>query len=169
MKRWLWILAAVIILAIAIIDKVKQPHLEKQPDVAKRQHLFLHGTVKDNGIVKDTVTGLEWLTGPNIDITYAQARSWVQRLQSGNGGGWRMPTLDELESLKEVGSGNERVYRYVWKSLLKDTGRWVWSGETDSSSKAWVFHFYSGGRRSFFFRDTSNVFRAFAVRSLGDG
>jgi hypothetical protein len=60
--------------------------------------VFLKAIAYENGIVEDRMTGLEWKAGPDKDNTWDEARSWVQRLNV-DGGGWRMPTMDELAGL----------------------------------------------------------------------
>ena len=119
-----------------------------------------------NGIVKDTNTGLEWKAGPDKDTDWNEARSWVKRLNL-DGGGWRMPTMDELEGLYKEGMGS-----YNMTALLKATSGpylWVWSGETKGSSDARRFTFTDGHRYWHGGRDTSRYGRAFAVRSRSDG
>ena len=113
-----------------------------------------------NGIVKDTRTGLKWKAGPNKGMAWNQARSWVQSL----GGDWRMPTIYELKTLYQEGKGNRNM-----TPLLKTTGWHVWSGETKGSSAAGGFNFATGNDRSWYSRDNSTNYRAFAVRSRGDG
>ncbi|MBC8466589.1 MAG: DUF1566 domain-containing protein [Deltaproteobacteria bacterium] len=115
-----------------------------------------------NGIVKDTKTGLEWKAGPDKNTTWNEARSWVQSLNL-DGGGWRMPTSDELRTLYKQGAGSRNM-----TPLLKTTGWWVWSGETKGSSSAWNFFFRDGGYRSWYRRERSDSLRAFAVLSRGD-
>ena len=115
-----------------------------------------------NGIVKDTNKGLEWKVGPDKDTTWDEAKSWMQSLNL-DGGGWRMPTTDELKGLYKKGAGSRNM-----TPLLKTTGWWVWSGETKGSSGAWDF-FFSLGIRTPSNRDGSHVTRAFAVRSRSDG
>jgi len=115
-----------------------------------------------NGIVKDKSTGLEWKAGPDKDTDWNEARSWVQSLNL-DGGGWRMPTMDELENLYKKGTGWRNM-----TSLLKTTGYFVWSGETKGSSDARYFGFYDGSR-SWCFRDGAGGARAFAVRSRSGG
>jgi len=115
-----------------------------------------------NGIVRDTNTGLEWKAGPDKDTNWNEARSWVQSLNL-DGGGWRMPTTDELKTLYKKGTGERNM-----TPLLKTTGWFVWSGETKGSSDAWFFGFLIGGRH-WYDRATSTDKRAFAVRSRGDG
>ena len=115
-----------------------------------------------NGIVKDTSTGLEWKVGPDKDMTWDEARSWVQSL----GGDWRMPTLDQLEGLYKKGMGSHNLTSFLKATSSKNL--WAWSGETKGSSKAWVFLF-SHGARIHWNRNYSIPLRAFAVRSRGDG
>ena len=111
-----------------------------------------------NGVVRDTKTGLEWMAGPDKDTTWNEAKQWVES-HNVAGGGWRMPTIDELETLYENGKGSRNM-----TPLLKTTGWWVWSGETKDSSSARSFVFGYGGR-FLDFRGTSTNGRAFAVRS----
>ena len=116
-----------------------------------------------NGIVKDTNTGLEWKVGPDKDTNWDEARSWVQSLNL-DGGGWRMPTTDELKTLYKKGPVPENM-----TPLLKTTGLGGYRvGETKGSSlpRAFDFTFGYGG---WFPRGYSDTIRAFAVRSRSDG
>ena len=112
-----------------------------------------------NGIVRDIETGLEWFAGPDRETTWPEAKAWVESLNV-DGGGWRMPTREELKTLYRPGAGTRNM-----TSLLKTTGWAVWSGETRDSSSAGGFYFHYGnelwGNRS-----DSNNGRGFAVRSL---
>ena len=111
-----------------------------------------------NGIVKDTKTGLEWAVGPDRDMNWSEAKSWVKGL----GGGWRMPTMDELEGLFKKTTGWRNM-----TSLLKTNALAVWSSEIEGSSKAWYFYFDTGSRFWAYRRNSPNL-RAFAVRSRGE-
>ena len=116
-----------------------------------------------SGIVEDRKTGLKWKVGPDKDTSWNDAKSWVQSLNI-NGGGWRMPTMDELKSLYKPGAGDRNM-----TPLLKTTGWWVWSGETKGlSKKAMTFNF-NLGRGNWDDCDSSYYERAFAVRSRSDG
>jgi len=106
-------------------------------DVLQRDGVYV---AYANGIVKDTGTGLEWKVGSDKNTDWNEARSWVQSLNL-DGGGWRMPTMDELEGLYRKGVGKRNM-----TPLLKTTGWWVWSGETKGSSGAWTFGFPDGRR-----------------------
>ena len=118
---------------------------------------FRHGKV----MILDDWTGLEWVTGPDKNMTWDEAKNWVQSLNI-DGGGWRMPTMDELAGLYKKGAGSRNM-----TPLLKTTGWWVWSGETKGSSGAWDFDYGTG--RSWLDRGPSYDGRAFAVRSRNDG
>ena len=112
----------------------------------------------ENGIVYDEKTKLEWFVGPDRDTDWNQAKSWVENLTV-DGGGWRMPTREELNTLYQIRAGSRKM-----TSLLKTTGWYIWSGETKDSSSAWYFDFKEGyeprSPRTFFIN-----MRGFAVRS----
>ena len=118
--------------------------------------------VYTNGIVKNTNTGLEWKAGPDKNTSWKKARSWVRSLNL-DGGGWRMPTKDEIKSLYRSGAGTCNM-----TPLFKTTAWWVWSSETKGSSSAWIFYF-SGGYGYWLDRSTSDNLRTFAVRYRGNG
>ncbi|MFC1886988.1 DUF1566 domain-containing protein, partial [Thermodesulfobacteriota bacterium] len=117
-----------------------------------------HYTAYDNGIVKDAKTGLEWIVGPDRDTGWNKAKSWVDNLTI-DGGGWRMPTREELRSLRQ-----ERLIMGKLTPLLETTGSWGWSGETVGSSSAWAFNFFSG-LEFWYDHSYSAKKRGFAVRS----
>ncbi len=133
-----------------------------RPDVSIEAGRDDHFIAYNNGIVLDTKTGLEWMAGPDRNMTWDEARSWVESLNI-DGGGWRMPTVNELTSLYKKDAETRNMTQ-----LLKTTGWYVWSGETKDSSSAWYF-FFNRGLKSLDRRDYSGRKRAFAVRSRGDG
>jgi hypothetical protein len=113
-----------------------------------------------NGVVYDKNTGLEWIAGPDKDTSWNDAKKWVENLTV-SGGGWRMPTKKELETLYKPGAGKRNM-----TPLLKTTGWWVWSGETIGPSSAWSFRFFHGGYEYWSTRGFTNSYlRGFAVRS----
>jgi hypothetical protein len=110
------------------------------------------------GVVKDTKTGLEWFAGPDKDTTWDEAKAWTESL-SVDGGGWRMPTRDEVKGLHTKGAGPHNV-----SPLFKTAGGFVWTGEIVGSSHAWGFCLDIGDE--YFPRRTySETARGFAVRS----
>ena len=114
-------------------------------------------SVNNNYMVLDTMTGLEWKAGPDKDTTWQESNDWVRSLAIG-GGGWRMPTIEELRSLYQEGAGDKSIIY-----LLKLSEYWVWSSEKKDSSAAWFFDF-SEGRKSWFNRNSRKYKRGFAVR-----
>jgi hypothetical protein len=107
--------------------------------VAKVKPMGIRFTKARNGVITDSVTGLEWFVGPDQHNTWYQARAWAKTLTVA-GGGWRMPSLSELKALcqKEAGTYNNMDL------VFRTPGVWVWSGQLKDSSFAWGFAFYSG-------------------------
>ncbi len=127
----------------------------------------------ESEVFYDKNTGLEWLAGPDKATSWYDAKKWVESLTAVAGGGWRMPTRQELKNLYKKGVGKRNM-----TPLLKTTGWRVWSGETKDSSSAWgfdfligtedwYFYFYTGGPGSaaWYDRGGSSITRGFAVRS----
>jgi hypothetical protein len=112
----------------------------------------------ENGIVYDEKKNIEWVAGPDKFVTWDEARAWVESL-SLEGGGWRMPTKEELKSLYKKGAGERNK-----TPLLKTTGWRVWSNETEGESAAWFFSFYDGDY-TWGPRESEGNPRGFAVRS----
>lgn len=112
-----------------------------------------------NDIVKDTRTGLEWYVGPDKDTTENEAKSWVESLKV-DGGGWRMPTRDDVETLYEKGVGKRNM-----TPLLKISGWSVWYVDKKYSSSGWYLYFNFGEDFGFITRSDSYGKRVFAVRS----
>ncbi len=145
--------------AVVVADSRTQSLSTANANIMKRDGIYI---VYANGIVKDTGTGLEWFAGPDKNITWGEANSWVKSLNL-SGGGWRMPSLNELESLYKKGAGPRNMTPF-----LKTKGWWVWSGETVGSREARSFAF-GHGFKGWIFRGNSASERVFAVRSRGRG
>jgi outer membrane lipoprotein-sorting protein len=113
------------------------------------------------GIVKDSQTGLEWIAGPDKDTSWEEARLWVSDLKV-DGGGWRLPTIDELKTLYKNNRGEPNLPPY-----LKTAGRFgfVWSGERRNKPGSWCLEF-AYGQKTAYGINYSKDFRAFAVRGV---
>jgi len=111
------------------------------------------------GVVYDKNTNLEWYAGPDRATNWGEAKKWVESLNVA-GGEWRMPTLKELKTMYKKGAGTGKR-----TPLLGTTYRhWVWSGETNGPSQAWILIFGNGGSyEGFNSRDVPAY--SFAVRS----
>jgi hypothetical protein len=136
------------------------PPVRETKQIIDRDGMFI---AYNNGVVRDPKTGLEWVAGPDRDMSWDEAKSWVQGLNI-DGGGWRMPTLEELETLYTSGAGTRNMTR-----LLKTTGWKVYSGKTRDSSSAWHFYFWDGRKYWGSRYDPGAGPRAFAVRSRSGG
>lgn len=135
-------------------------HVKPAPPTGSEQGEIGHDrtfVAYENGVVKDTKTGLEWVAGPDKDTSWDEAQSWARSL-SVDGGGWRMPKTGELETLYRRHAGKRNM-----TPLLKTTGWYVWTEKTHGPSAAWSFSFY-GGREGWSSRSSSRGLRAFAVR-----
>jgi hypothetical protein len=128
------------------------------------------------GSIVDHATQLEWYVGPDTNVAWSDALSWVRRLDA-CGGGWHMPTLGQLQSLFDArstaGTGYFTRGRH-WPAHLDPifsgigAGSWVWAGEPAARSGI--------GHPALNFNQDLNVVlepgrdytvRAFAVRAAG--
>ena len=60
-------------------------------------------TRASNGVITDSITGLEWYVGPNPDNTWHEAKAWTESLTVA-GGGWRMPKFPEMKAIYQKGA-----------------------------------------------------------------
>ena len=120
----------------------------KGPPIITRVFPVVDGpfTAYSNYVVKDSRTGLEWYCRHDpqfMGINSASASEWAKNL-SVDGGGWRMPSLEELYGLYGAGSynqgnkfglendwtGNRSPLLYTLESDHSCLNMWVWSGDT---------------------------------------
>jgi len=125
----------------------------------KRLNAFVAGA---SGVVRDTLTGLEWMAGPDRDMTWDEARFWVESLNT-HSSGWRMPTIRELRGLYHEYTGTRNM-----TPLLRTTGWSVWSGESRDAATRWAFLF-NFGKPIWYGRNYAYEGRAFAVRHKSGG
>ena len=98
----------------------------------------------ESTVYYDKKMGLEWLAGPDKSTNWYDAKKWVLALHDFAGGGWRMPTMEELKTLWQKGE------KCNMKPFLITTGCWVWSGETKGSSLAWGYDYHFAPGASIF-------------------
>ena len=86
--------------------------------------------VDANGIATDSQTGFQWVAGPDEDMDWPAAKQWIANLEL-DGGGWRMPSVTELQILLELGQPDFIPYE----------GMAFWSGDTvdEAAEEIWVF------------------------------
>ena len=127
--------------------------------------MFLVGLTScqsSGGVIADPETGLEWVVGPDQNMDYSQAVQWVSECNTA-GGGWRMPTWQELKPLYDRGVGTRNM-----EPAFKTTGWNVWA-QPKGSVTAWVFDFGASAREVEMPRNHSVGSRAFGVRSHPQG
>jgi len=110
-----------------------------------------------NGIIKDTLTGLEWFVGPDRDTSWEEACSLVSSLEI-DGGGWRLPTIDELKNVHE-----KSVFERFPPPFYKKTGWHLWSAENRKKVSCYYFD-YIYWRKLSNNKTVSKNMRAAAVR-----
>ena len=141
----------------------------KEDDILIVSHNYYTQNADDDGrdrftttecrSVTDAKTGLEWIAGSDADMSYAQAKEWINRLEL-CGGGWRMPTTNELEALK----GKNDAYR-PFISAVKIPGGRVWAVSSANEREVRFFDF-GKGEADMQDRNDARGFRALAVRHI---
>ena len=109
------------------------------------------------GLVIDTVSGLEWTRSDNgQSVTHRTAR----RKCAGLDGGFRLPTIEELETLyipdaPGIPCGSNSVVKFTCKTsaLFQLSGSEFWSSSPSSPSRMWSYRLGKGMRVS----DITNI------------
>ena len=162
--------------AVSAPDKIdaweafRQDILKEDPDSGRDNVMRLHAWNRvaywkwaarfqfgETGIIRDTETGLEWVPGPDKDIDWKGARAWVGGLAR-DGGGWRMPTIEELKGIHGRGATGHHH-----PPFFPETGWRLWSGDERPPLNAWCFSYTYGRQYSRHVKDTKDM-RAAAVR-----
>ena len=99
--------------------------------IGREEHFLAYA----NGVVIDEKNGLAWFAGPDVDTSYYQAAKWVQEL-SVAGGGWRMPTAKELNTLYRVPGKPSTI-----TPLLKTTGIHIWPYQENQDVSLYLFRY----------------------------
>gem|GEM_PF-2850847 len=107
------------------------------------------------GVITDLETDLQWLVGPERQISLTEADVWVESL----GNGWRMPTRSELYFLYEAGIGFGN-----W-GVFENDGNRVWSLDEREYTSDWCCVFQSNNEYWFYIPD-DDLKLAFAVRAI---
>ena len=148
LKAKLMLAILFVIIPVAALIAGEQPSI-----VAQDNHYLKYG----NGIVYDKKSNLEWSVGPDKDVHWSEAKSWVEGLGL-SGGGWRMPTKNEVKKLYKKGNGPRNM-----TFLLNTNAWWIWSEEKNGSKGSRFFGFPSS-YSSWYHLGFSKDRRAFAVR-----
>jgi hypothetical protein len=109
----------------------------------------------------DPATGLTWTTEDNgSPVDWNQATTYCTNLRLGGYTDWRLPTIDELQSIYDASAnvGGNHV-----KGNLKIDGV-PWSSTQKNSEEAWRFNFVDGQRYAIPISHTGRAKRALCVR-----
>ena len=109
--------------------------------------LFLRAEFTRHGkTVKDSVTSLEWQDSYNSEdikkATWSEALIYCDELILDNKSDWRVPSLNELESIVDYNKYNPAT-SHIFQHIVTDA---YWSSTTDGldSFKAWYVYFKYG-------------------------
>lgn len=128
----------------------------------------------------DSKTQLEWFIGEDINYSWSEAHIWAGKL-SVCGGGWRLPTDKEVESIyeptKEAGvgyfeSGSKYPDGKYFKAHLDPAfykigkGAWVWLKDNPIKGEAKSFNLNQGQIVKYNINTSKYATRVFAVRIM---
>ncbi|HET6807230.1 MAG TPA: DUF1566 domain-containing protein [Frateuria sp.] len=98
---------------------------------------------KDDTVITDHKTGLQWAAEESAErMTFAAAEKHFAALRLGGFDDWRLPDLEELESIRDL----TRHEPCIDTGYFKSNSGWVWSRTPCawSSDCAWIVSFYNG-------------------------
>jgi hypothetical protein len=124
------------------------------------------------GSILDKKTNLEWYIGSDRNMTWDDSKKWIDNLNTCSTK-WRMPTIDELQTLYDpkytAGTGYSRGGRsfpaHIHPVFARiGGGSWVWSNES-LATEARSFNFNQAVVTQYSRNETSYSTRAFAVKN----
>lgn len=103
---------------------------------------------KDGATARDTKTGLMWSQNANIagrKMNWNEAMSWVRGINIGGFKDWRLPTREELESLRNntIGFSNVQADDFYWSSTtyaFRTGSAWAVSMNDDYGGSGYKFN-----------------------------
>ena len=121
----------------------------------------------DGMYVTDHETGLMWARDESPRLDYAGAEKHCAELRLGGYSDWRLPTLDELQTIVD----RERVKPAIDTVFFNTKGDWTWTsseykGNPGPSGSVWIVNFYDGNVYSNL-RDNSAFARAVRAAPAG--
>ena len=117
--------------------------LSPGPIVSKGGEIARDGRFIANadGTVLDTKTNLIWAAKDDgKGLIMEDAKDYIENYQGGGYTDWRMPTMDELETIYKRNPENQDGYHFT--KLIDITAAWVWGSE--GWGNMWVFDFSRG-------------------------
>ncbi len=126
------------------------------------------------GTIIDSVNHLEWLMGENKHYNWDDAVKWAKNSTT-SGGGWRLPTSSEAQTLYhkgwQAGEGfakDGKTYKAAICPLFTNIGNtaWIWTSSSENAEKAISVNLYNGVITKSLKQNNTYPLRAFAVRNL---
>ena len=127
-----------------------------------------------DGTVTDRKSGLMWAQSDNrFDISWKQAQKWTRakfpKTLSRKYDNWRLPTINELQTLHEEGSKFDAYqtdcgYRVTIVPQIRPSCTIIWSSETAMGSPL-AYNFYLGNAFAINILDSKGC-RALPVRNM---
>ncbi|GEP56713.1 caspase family protein [Reyranella soli] len=164
---------------VPLVSPAPTPHVSPSPapPAQTQQSAALNARYipEPCGSIKDRQTNLEWYVGPDDNLSWSDASSWVRNLQS-CGGNWSLPTSQQVATLfdpaKTAGTGyftaGKNFPAHIDPIFSKiGAGSWIWlrGGRTGGKSPAYNLN----QNLSVQFSSDGSEFpaRAFGVREIG--
>lgn len=125
---------------------------------------------QDEETVLDTKTNLIWAAKDNgTDISYTDAKSYVEKYRGGGHKDWRMPTQDELLELYDEKKSrpapcDRRFKVHIATDLIQVSCVASWSSEVRGSDAAYLS--FGSGRRYWGPQSSETSSRVLPVRSV---
>jgi len=120
-----------------------------------------HFTDLGDGTVRDNLTGLVWQQGVSPGVqSQAASITYCSTLTVPSGGGWRLPTVAELQTLVDESVSSPAIDTVYFPSTPSE---WFWSSSSvaGSPSYGWYVSFYYGNASNLV---AVNPYRARCVR-----
>ena len=137
------------------VEKIADIRFLYRPEIIARDGRYV---AYANRVICDCYSGLEWLAGPDRDMSWEEGCRWASSLATG-GGGWRLPTLGELRGLFKKNKAGDHLSPLFDISMTD-----VWSCEIQDESSAWGYNFLPGNQ-FWTYKTYSARFRILAVRA----
>jgi hypothetical protein len=142
MKKTLGTMVAITVAAL-LIGTFHAPTYATAAEIGRDGRFIAY----DNGTVLDTKTNMMWAAKDNgSDINWTNAKSYCESYRGGGYSDWRLPTVDELESIFDEKAQNAKKGVGL-TALINVSNSWMWASDTRESG-AGGFDFEGEGERS---------------------
>jgi len=105
-------------------------------------------TDNDNGTITDNLTGLMWEQAPSWDqVTWIAALTYADDLDLGGHDDWRLPNVNELESLVNAGVAIPGAWLNETEQGFDSVREWQYYSSTDwepGEENVWVVNLFDG-------------------------